>query len=100
MSSALTQIYSQLWETHGICECNMSGRVKISWYDRKSELLLLFQLSENNTFDNMHHFTIVCVTLRPLLYYFLLGTEAHFKVSFAGDSHYLDGRVIYVLKIT
>ena len=35
-----------------------------------------------------------------LLYYFLLGAGAHVKVTSAGDSHYLDCRVINVLKMT
>ena len=76
----------------------MSGIVKTSWQDRESELLIL--ISENNNFDNVHHFTMVCVTLRPLLYYFLLDADAHFKVTSAGDSHYLDWRVINGLKMT
>ena len=62
----------------------MSGSVKTSWQDSKSEFFLSFQISENDTFDNVHHLTMVYVTLKPLLYSFFRGTEVNFKETFAG----------------
>ena len=48
----------------------------------------------------MDNFTMVYVTLRSLVYYFLIGTEVNFTVTSVGGSHYLNERVMNLLKIT
>ena len=43
---------------------------------------------------------MVYVTLRPFLYYFLIGTEVDFTVTPVGDGHHLNERIINFLKMT
>lgn len=67
---------------------------------RSKNFYFYCEFLKNDTFDNVHHFTMVYITLKPLLYSFVVGTEVPFKMTSAGNIHYLDRRVINFFKMT
>ena len=78
----------------------MSGSVNFLGRAVSQNFYFHCKFLKNHTFDNMGNFTMVYVTFRPFLYYFLIGTEVTFAVTSAGGSQQLNERVMNFLKMT